>query len=155
MSLVTGFFFLVLILNQRWPPPHRLQVSHCSTFRIMCDVPNIAVFCSESVECYPGTASLRFSLYSTASNYKRYNRIFQVPHSLYLPPYLNSCILKFFSASFCIFLSARIATSVSVRVFSLFLIITGILLLLLLLPYPFGNCWSTSAKLKFQRLSLV
>ena len=31
-------FFLVLLLNQRWSPPLRLQVSHCSTFRIMCDV---------------------------------------------------------------------------------------------------------------------
>ena len=38
-------------------PPLRLQASHCSTFRIMCDVPSIAVFCSESVECFPGTAS--------------------------------------------------------------------------------------------------
>ena len=24
----------------------------------MCDVPSIAVFCSESIECFPGTASL-------------------------------------------------------------------------------------------------
>ena len=47
MSLVTGLFFLVLLLNQRWSPPLGLQVSHCSIFRIMCDVPSIAVFCSE------------------------------------------------------------------------------------------------------------
>jgi hypothetical protein len=46
-------FFLVLLLNQRWPPPLRLQVSYCSTFRTMCDVPNIAIFCSESIECFP------------------------------------------------------------------------------------------------------
>jgi len=39
-------FFLVLLLNQRWSPPFRLQASHCSTFRIMCDVPSIAVFCN-------------------------------------------------------------------------------------------------------------
>ena len=26
--------------------------THCSTFRIMCDVPSIAVFCSESIECF-------------------------------------------------------------------------------------------------------
>ena len=37
-------FFLLLLLNQRWSPPLRLQASHCSTFRIMCDVPSIAVF---------------------------------------------------------------------------------------------------------------
>ena len=57
MSLVTGLFFLVLLLNQRWSQPLRLQVSHCSTFRITCDVPSIAVICSESIECLPGTAS--------------------------------------------------------------------------------------------------
>ena len=50
-------FFPVLLLIQRWSPPLRLQASHCSTFRIMCDVPSIAVFCSESIECLPGTAS--------------------------------------------------------------------------------------------------
>ena len=44
MSLVTGLFFLILLLNQRWSPPLRLQTSHCSTFRIMCDVPSRAVF---------------------------------------------------------------------------------------------------------------
>jgi hypothetical protein len=61
LSLVTGLFFPLLLLNQRWPPPLRLQVSHCSTFRIMCDVPSIAVFCRESVECFPGIA-FRFFL---------------------------------------------------------------------------------------------
>jgi len=30
------------------------------TFRIMCDVPSIAVFCSESVECFPGIVSKFF-----------------------------------------------------------------------------------------------
>ena len=44
LSLVTGLFCLVLLLNQRWSPTLRLQASHCSTFRIMCDVPSIAVF---------------------------------------------------------------------------------------------------------------
>ena len=58
--LVTGLFFLVILLNQQWSPPLRLQASHSSTFRIMCDVPSIAVFCSESIECFPGTASRFF-----------------------------------------------------------------------------------------------
>ena len=56
-SLVTGLFFPVLLLNQRRSPPLRLQASHCSTFRIMCDVPSIAVFWSESIECFPGIVS--------------------------------------------------------------------------------------------------
>ena len=60
MSVVTGLFFLVLLLNQRWSPSLRLQASHCSTFHIMCDVPSIAVFCNESIECFPGTASKFF-----------------------------------------------------------------------------------------------
>ena len=60
MSHVTGLFFAVLLLNQRWSPPLTLQASHCSTFRIMCDVPSIAVFCTESIECFPGTASKFF-----------------------------------------------------------------------------------------------
>jgi len=60
MSLVTGLFFLVFLLNRRWSPPLRLQASHCSTFRIMCDVPSIAVFCSEYIECFPGTVSKFF-----------------------------------------------------------------------------------------------
>ena len=41
-------------------PTPRLQASHCSTSRIMCDVPSVAVFCSESIECFPGTASKFF-----------------------------------------------------------------------------------------------
>ena len=53
-------FFPVLLLNQRWSPPLTLQASHCSTFRIMCDVPSIAVFCCESIECFPGTVSKFF-----------------------------------------------------------------------------------------------
>jgi hypothetical protein len=46
-----SLFSQVLLLNQRRSPPLRFQFSHCSTFRIMCDVPSIAVFCTESIEC--------------------------------------------------------------------------------------------------------
>ena len=49
LSLVTGLFFLF-----------RFQASHCNTFRIMCDAPTIAVFCSESIECFPGIVSKSF-----------------------------------------------------------------------------------------------
>ena len=42
-SLVTGLIFLVSLPKQRWSPPLRLQVSHCSTFRSMCDVPSIII----------------------------------------------------------------------------------------------------------------
>ena len=56
ISVVTGFSYLLLLLNQRRSPPLRLQVSDCSTFCITCNVPSIAVFCSESTECFPGMA---------------------------------------------------------------------------------------------------
>jgi hypothetical protein len=60
LSLATGLFALVLLLNQRRSPLLRLQVSDCSTFRIMCDVSSTAVFCSESIECFPGMTSKFF-----------------------------------------------------------------------------------------------
>ena len=120
-------FFLVLLLNQQWSPPLRLQASHCSTYRIMCDVPSIAVFCSESVECFPGIVSKFFFkllvtipvapiITGTIVHFRFHIRYISVHKLLYF---------NFFSASFCTtFLSAGIATSISVRVFSfLFLII--------------------------------
>jgi hypothetical protein len=47
-------------LNQWWTPPLRLQVSDCSTFFIMCEVPSTAVFCREAIECFPGIVSRYF-----------------------------------------------------------------------------------------------
>jgi hypothetical protein len=45
------FFLVLFLLNQWWTPLLRLQVSDCRTFLIMCDVPSIAAFCRESIEC--------------------------------------------------------------------------------------------------------
>jgi hypothetical protein len=114
MSLVTGRFFLVLLLNQRGSPPLGLQASHYSTFRIMCDVPSVAVFCSESMECLPGTASKFFLkllvtipvallITDILLHYRFHIRCISVHKLLYF---------NFFSASFCpTFLSAGIAIS--------------------------------------------
>jgi len=61
LPLVTCLISPVLLfLNQRRSPPLRLQVSDCITHRIMCDVPCLAAFCSESIECFPGVASKFF-----------------------------------------------------------------------------------------------
>jgi hypothetical protein len=115
-SLVTGLFFLVLLLNQRWSPPLSLQASHCSTFRIMCDVPSIAVFCSESIERLNGTDSKFFLkllvtipvapiIIGIIGHFRLHIRCICIPKLLYF---------NFFSASFCTtFLSAGIATSIS------------------------------------------
>jgi len=56
ISVVTGFYSLLHLSNQRRSPSLRLQVSDCSTFCIICNVPSIAVFCSESTECFLGMA---------------------------------------------------------------------------------------------------
>ena len=55
---LSGLFSPVLLLNQLWSSPLRLHVLHCKTVRVMCcDVPRIAVFCGETIECFPGVAS--------------------------------------------------------------------------------------------------
>jgi hypothetical protein len=105
------------------PPPLRLQASHCSTFRITCDVPSTAVFCSHSFECFPGTASKFFpKLLVTIPAAPIITGIivhfrFHIRHiSTYKLLYFN-----LFSASFCTtFLAAGFATSVSVHVFFFF-----------------------------------
>ena len=120
-------FFLVLLLNQRWSPPLRLQASHCSTFHIMCDVPSIAVFCGESIECFPVTVSKFFFrllvtipvapiITGTIVHFRFHIRSISVHKLLYF---------NLFSTSFyTTFLSTGIATSISLHVFSfLFLMI--------------------------------
>jgi len=104
-------------------PLLRLQVPDCSTFCIVCDVPSIAVFCSESVECFLGMASkyvLKTFLYcSSVSIYYPCIHTFHVPHSLYSIHIL--LYFSFFSASFCMtFLSSGIAASISVPCFLFF-----------------------------------
>jgi hypothetical protein len=46
LYLVTGVLssLVLLLLSQWWTPPLRLQVSACSTFLMMCDVPSMAFF---------------------------------------------------------------------------------------------------------------
>ena len=96
----------------------------------MCDVPSIAVFCSESIECFPGTVSKFFIkllvtipvvpiITGLIVHFSFHIRCISIHKLLYF---------NFFSASFCTtFLSAGITTSVSVHVFSfLFLIISGL-----------------------------
>ena len=129
----------------------------------MCDVPIIADFCGESIECFPGTASKFFLkllvtvpvapiITGTIVHFRFHIRCISIHKLLYF---------NFFSASFCTkFLSAGIATSISVHVFSfLFLIIisglfavtslpvcTALLLLLLLIAIglsPGGSSYFT------------
>ena len=114
-------FLLVLFLNQRSSPPLRFQASHCSIFRIMCDVPSIAVFCSESIECFPGIVSKFFFkllvtipvaqiITGTIVHLRFHIRCISIHKLLYF---------NVFSTTFCTtFLSAGIATSITVHVYS-------------------------------------
>jgi hypothetical protein len=81
--LVTGPFFLLLLLNQRNYPRFGLRIADCSTFRIICDVPSIAVACSECIECFPGIA---FKYYSSLllAFHKRLASAFHLPEFSYL-----------------------------------------------------------------------
>jgi len=101
ISLITGLFVLVLLLNRQFSPPLRLQASHCSTFRIMCDFPSIAVFCSESIEYFPGTASKFFLKFPvTIPVAPIINRTFQVPHPLYYYYYYYCYYYYYFTVIF-------------------------------------------------------
>ena len=119
--------FLVLLLNQQWSPPLRLQASRCSTFRIMCDVPSIAVFCSESIECCPGIVSKFFRkllgtvpvapiITGTIVHFRFHIRCISIHKLLYF----KKLLFRYFCTTI---LSAGIATSVSVHVFSLLFLI--------------------------------
>ena len=101
----------------------RLQISHCSTFSIMCDVPSIAVFSSESIECYPGISSKFFLkllvtipvdsiITGIIVHFRFHICCTSIPKLLYF---------NFFSASFCMtFLSSDITTFISVHAFPFF-----------------------------------
>jgi hypothetical protein len=82
--LITAFSLVRLLLSHWWTPPFRLQVSDCSTFLMMCDVPSTADFCRESVEC-SGIVSRFFKTFtynSRGPNGYRYDKACCVPRSL-------------------------------------------------------------------------
>ena len=142
MSLVTSLFFPVLLLNQRWSPPLTLQASHCSTFRIVRDVPSIAVFCNESIECFTGTASKFFLklLVTIPVAPIITGRVVHFRFHIRCISIQNLWYFNFFSASFCTtFLSAGIATSISVHVFSFIIIISIITITIHLLQLSFHS----------------
>jgi len=118
--LVTGLFFPVILLNQQWSPPLRLQASHCSTFHIMCDVPSTAVFVLNLLNVFL-VCLTNFSLNLLLLFRWPYLTV-HIPQSLYA--YTQILVFIFFSASFwVIFLSAGVVTSISLHPFSLLFLI--------------------------------
>ena len=96
-------------------------------FRIMCDVPSIAVFCGESIKCFPSTASKFFLkllvaipvapiITGTIIHFRFHIHCISIHKLLYFNSFFTSFCTTFQSACF--------ATSISVHVFCfLFLII--------------------------------
>jgi hypothetical protein len=100
----------------------------------MCVVPSTAVFCSESIKCFPGVAS-KFFL-KTFVTIPVAPVITGIPYisgpTVDVSLYIKSCILAYFPLPFARHFSLQVATSISTHVFSfLFLIVISSLLLLL------------------------
>ena len=104
--------------------PHRsgFKLHIAVLFSIRYDVPSIAVFCSESIECFPGIVSKFFFkllvtipvapiITGTIVHFRFHIRCITIHKLLYF---------NFFSASFCItFLSAGIAKFIIIIIITL------------------------------------
>ena len=142
-SLVTGLFFLVLLLNQRWFPRSSFKFQTAVLSVLPCDVPSTAVCDSESIKCFPGAASKfslkRFSLYRWLQLLLVWFYI--VGSTVVASLYINSCIIASFPLPFVRNFCLRVLPSLSMCMFSLFLFLIiisrlfALLLLLLLLLF--------------------
>ena len=112
-----------LVFRQLW----RNQCSTLQYFRTVCDVPSIAVFCSEQIKCFPDIAQKYFkkgfyycdgpTVTGKITHLRFHIRCIFVHKPFYFFPLV--CF-----ASFCVtFLSAGVAISISMHVFSFLLLI--------------------------------
>jgi len=136
VAAILLLLFMVLI---SLVPVLNLLYFYISTFRSMCAVPSMAVFCSSLISCFPGMLPTYFlndfEIVLVAPIITDITFVFYTPHALY---FYCKVFIRIFSASFLItFLSPEIANSIYIHVpFSLSRIIMsdlllGILLLLL------------------------
>ena len=138
LSLDTGLFFLVLLLNHGWSPLLRVQVSDCSTSDIMCHVPSMAVFCSASIACFPGMASKFFFKHFVTILVAAVitGIIIHFMFHIHCTSVHQLLYFSFYSASFCMtFLFTGIATCMHVFSFLLLIIISGIFIVTSLSVY--------------------
>ena len=130
---VAAILLLLFMLLISLVPVLNLLHSYISTFRSMCEVPNMAVFCSSLTSWFPGMLLTYFLngfeivpvapvITGITSVFTFHMRCISIVRSLYF---------KILSASFLItFLSPEIATSINIHVpFSLSRIIMSGLLL--------------------------
>jgi hypothetical protein len=110
---VLGLFCLVFLLNQRWSPPVKLQVSDCCT-SVLCDVPSIDVFYKWMYWMFIWYIFQIF-LQNVLLLFRWFYSLPVQSHiscsTFVVSPHINSCVFIFFSTSFCVtFLSAGIDT---------------------------------------------
>ena len=133
---VASILLLLFMVLTSPVPVLTLMYFYISTFRSMCAVPNMAVFCSSLTSCFPGmllTYFLNdFEIVPVAPVITRITFVFTF-HMRYISVVM-SLYFRVFSAAFLItFLSPEIATSINIHVPFLVSRIMSLLLLLLLL----------------------
>ena len=140
ISIMRPFYFILILLlrcllSQTFLSRHFSWTnsdSHRSAFRsqtavlsVLCNVPNIAVFCTESIECFPGTAyKFFFKHFVTIPVYSITTGT--IMHFMFHIRCISKykLLTSFFSASFCVtFLSADIITPIRTHVSLLFVFI--------------------------------
>jgi len=135
---VTAILLLLFMVLISLVPVLNLLCFHISTFRSVCAVPNMAVFCSSFTSCFPGMLLTYFlndsEIVPVAPIITGITFVFTF--HMRCVSVVRSSYFRIFSASILItFLSPQIATSINIHVpFSLSrIIMSGFSLLLLLL----------------------
>ena len=131
VAAILLLLFMVLI---SLVPVINLLYFYISTFRSMCAVPNMAVFCSSLTSCFPGMLLTYFlndiEIVQVAPIITGIT--FDLSFHMHCISIARSLYVRILSASFLItFLSPESATSINIRTCSLFIsriIISGLLL---------------------------
>ena len=84
---VAAILFLLFMVLISLVPVLNLLYFYISTFRSICAVPNMAVFCSSLTSCFPGTLLTYFlnvfEIVPVAPIITGYHLCFYIPHALY------------------------------------------------------------------------
>ena len=120
-SLITGFSSPYFSWTRGDPPPLRLQAPHCTTF-VLCVTFLVHVFCSESIECFPGTASKFFLKLLVTIPVVPFitGMIVHFSSTFVVSLYINSCVLTSFPLPFAQHFCLQVLPHLSVCMFSLF-----------------------------------
>jgi len=111
-------------------------------FHIMCDVPSIAVFCIESIECFPGTASKFFLKLLVTIQVAPVITGIIVPARFHIRRISihNSCILTSFPLPFAQHFCLQVLPHLSGCMFSLFNFIIIIIIIIIIMSLCLSSC---------------